>query len=127
MIFSASALIRKRRNAAASFWCFDCFETAKPSPAYWTTPFCGLLVKGGRNGATFEPIAFCSVAVSQFPSMIIAASPFMKAPRMFVFVSTSLFVQPCFGRFAQVETCLTTFGDVHGIPPVYSPFHWAGE
>ena len=58
-----------------------------------------------------------SVAVSQLPSMIIAAWPFMKAPRMFVLVSTSLFVQPCFGSDAQLPTCVTRAGDVHGILP----------
>src|SRR5579872_353596 len=115
MIFSACALMRKRRNATASLGCLDCLETAKPSPAYWTTPFWGLLVNGGRNGATFEPSAFCSVAVSQLPSMIIAAWPLMNAPRMFVFVSTSLFVQPRFGSDAQLDICATMFGDVHGI------------
>ena len=74
-------------------------------------------MKGGRNGATLEPSALYSVAVSQLPSMIIAAWPFMNAPRMFVFVSTSLFVQPCFGSDAQFETCVTSAGDVHGILP----------
>ena len=41
---------------------------------------------------------------------------------MFVFVSTSLFVQPRFGIEAHVATCFTSAGDVHGILPVYSPF-----
>ena len=57
MIFSAAGVVRNFRNATACVWCFDCFDTAKPSPAYWTTPFCGLLEKGGRNGATFDPSA----------------------------------------------------------------------
>src|SRR5689334_2549799 len=118
MIFAACGVVRNFRNSIACCGCFDCFETAKPSPEYCTTPFCGLLVNGGRNGATLLPIAFCSVAVSQLPSMIIAAWPFMNAPRMFVFVSTSLFVQPCFGSDAQFETCVTIDGAVHGIEPV---------
>jgi hypothetical protein len=50
--------------------------------------------------------------------MIIAACPFMKAPRMFVFVNTSLFVQPFFGIDAHVDTALTSAGDVHEIDPV---------
>ena len=72
---------------------------------------------GGRIGATLAPIAFSSVAASQLPSTIIAALPCMKAPRMFVFVSTLLFVQPFLGSEAQFETWETMFGEVHGIWP----------
>src|SRR6478609_8333820 len=118
MMCCAVGDIRNLRNCTASFWWLDCLETANPSPEYWTTLCCGWSVNGGRNGATFAPIASRRVAVSQLPSTIIAAWPFMKAPRMFVFVSTSLFVQPFFGIDAQFDTALTSAGAVHGVEPV---------
>src|SRR5579871_1523499 len=117
MIFSAFADIRNFRNATACCGCFDDFETANPSPAYCTTPFCGFVENGGTIGATFEPSPFSSVAVSQLPSMIIAAWPFMNVPRMLVFVSTSLLVQPFWGRLAQLLICETMFVEFHGICP----------
>src|ERR1700683_3019552 len=126
MILVACGVMRNFRNATAWAGCCEDFETEKPSPANWTTPVWGLLVYGGRIGATFEPSAFSSVAASQLSSMIIAALPCMNVPRMFVFVRTSLLVQPFFGSEAQFEICATMFGEVHAIWPVYSPFHWLG-
>ena len=63
-------------------------------PGTGSTPPCLASLYGGANGARFLPRPFCSVAVSQLPSTIMAALPLENAPRMFVFVSTSGFVQP---------------------------------
>ena len=82
------------------------------------TPFWGLFEKGSTNGETLLPIAFWKVAASQFPSEIIAAWPFVKAPRMFVLVRTSLFVQPRLRNETHLFICETIFGEVHGILPV---------
>src|SRR5437870_2497210 len=97
--------------------------TEKPSPGYCTTPRCLPFAYGGTNGARFAPRPFCSVAVSQLPSTIIAACPLMNAPRMFVFVSTSLFVQPPLGRPTHLFICATIVGSVQGVLPVYSARH----
>src|SRR5712692_12123754 len=99
--------------------------TEKPSPEYWMAPLCGRSEKGSTKGATFLPMAFWNVAVSQLPSEIIAACPLVNAPRMFVFVSTSLLVQPFLGSDVHLPTWTTILGEVQGIWPVYSPFHSA--
>src|SRR5919204_4287961 len=118
--------IMNLRNWTASFWCFEYFMTEKPSPEYWMTPCCGRSENGSTNGATFEPIDFWNVAASQLPSEIIAAFPLMNAPRMFVFVSTALFVQPRFRSETQLLSWAEILADVHGMWPVYSAFQSAG-
>src|SRR3989442_1679550 len=86
------------------------------------TPFWGWSENGSTNGATFEPIAFWNAAASQLPSEIIAACPLMNVPRMFVFVSTSLFVQPFFRSETHLVNCAAIAGEVHGMWPVYKSF-----
>src|SRR5438552_344067 len=118
MIFAACAVIMNLRNLTASGWCFEYFVTEKPSPGYWTTPCCLPSAYGGTKAPRLFPSPFCRVEVSQLPSTIIAAWPLTNAPRMFVFVSTSLFVQPLFGSPTHLVICETIFGDVQGVLPV---------
>ncbi len=61
--------------------------------------------------------------VSQVPSIIIAALPLSKSPRLLVLVSTSLLVQPELFSLAQVLSWAEFTDEVHGICPLYSFCH----
>src|SRR5712692_4450858 len=94
-----------------------------PSPAKSTTPLMGETENGGTKAATLLPSALVNFAVSQVPSIIMAALPLSNWPRLLVLVTTSEFVQPELCSLVQSVSCVLITGEVHGICPLYRPCH----
>src|SRR3984957_19129171 len=92
MMFPAWVVVKKSRNLKASFLFLEYFVTEKPSPGYSTTPLIGVVEYGGTKAATLLPMVLVYCAVSQVPSIIIAALPFSNCVMFEVLVKTSEFV-----------------------------------
>src|ERR1700675_3701303 len=98
-----------------------------PSPAKSTTPLIGVVENGGTKAATLLPSALVNFWVSQVPSTIIAALPDSNWPRLLVFVTTSLLVQPELCSLVQLFRRAAPGGGARGICPLYRPCHCPTE
>src|SRR6266851_3816104 len=118
MIWAACVVVMNSRNCSDWVVCAASVVIDRASPEKSTTPLIGVLENGWTNAATLLPSALVNFWVSQVPSIIIAALPDSKSPRLLVLVSTSELVQPELCSLVQVPSCAAVAGEVHGICPL---------